>query len=47
MLRPAPLIPVYGTAALPSNFKHIHSLDAFEAFYLNKYVDHHAYELLS
>jgi hypothetical protein len=41
----AHLIPVYGTEMLPVNFDYSDSLDAFSAFYVNKYIDHHANEI--
>jgi hypothetical protein len=44
-LRAAHLIPVYGDEGMPRDFKFTYSLDAFEAFYVNKYIDHHAYEI--
>ena len=40
--RGAHLIPVYGKEKLPIDFHYSHSLDAFRAFYVNKYIDHHA-----
>ncbi|KAJ8701478.1 hypothetical protein PTI98_000250 [Pleurotus ostreatus] len=46
MLRLAHLLPVFGPAYLPSPFSHTHSLDAFKAFYINRYIDHHAFEIL-
>ncbi|KDQ31981.1 hypothetical protein PLEOSDRAFT_1091908 [Pleurotus ostreatus PC15] len=46
MLRLAHLLPVFGPAYLPSPFSHMHSLDAFKAFYINRYIDHHAFEIL-
>ncbi|KAJ6524384.1 hypothetical protein DFH09DRAFT_1286341 [Mycena vulgaris] len=45
LLRGAHLIPVFGSAHIPLGFRHIHSLDAFKSFHLNKYVDHHANEI--
>ncbi|KAJ7128178.1 hypothetical protein C8R43DRAFT_1090218 [Mycena crocata] len=41
LLRGAHLIPgpVYGARFLPSGFRHTQSLDAFEAFFVNKYID--------
>lgn len=45
LLRGAHLIPVYGPHYLPFNFRHTWSLDAFNAFYINKYADHHANEI--
>jgi hypothetical protein len=44
-LRGAHLIPVYGTEMLPVGFDYSDSLDAFSAFYVNKYIDHHANEI--
>ncbi|KAH9940258.1 hypothetical protein B0H21DRAFT_872070 [Amylocystis lapponica] len=44
VIRAAHLIGVYGESYLPANFTHTDSLDAFAAFYVNKYADHHAHE---
>ncbi|KAG2083637.1 hypothetical protein BD769DRAFT_1633119 [Suillus cothurnatus] len=41
----AHLIPVYGTEFLPQELKFYHSYDAFQTYYVNKYVDHHAFEI--
>ncbi|KAG2091332.1 uncharacterized protein F5147DRAFT_823151 [Suillus discolor] len=41
----AHLIPVYGTEFLPPELKFYHSYDAFRAYYVNKYADHHAFEI--
>ncbi|KAG2159113.1 uncharacterized protein EDB93DRAFT_1283956 [Suillus bovinus] len=41
----AHLIPVYGTEFLPPELKFYHSYDAFHAYYMNKYADHHAFEI--
>ncbi|KAG2052646.1 hypothetical protein BDR06DRAFT_989989 [Suillus hirtellus] len=41
----AHLIPVYGTEFLPPELKFYHSYDAFHAYYVNKYADHHAFEI--
>ncbi|KAJ7159339.1 hypothetical protein C8R43DRAFT_881825, partial [Mycena crocata] len=41
-LRGAHLIPVYGSKFLQSGFRHTWSLDTFEAFFVNKYIDVHA-----
>ncbi|KAG1803414.1 uncharacterized protein BJ212DRAFT_1449906 [Suillus subaureus] len=40
----AHLIPVYGTEFVPQGLKFYHSYDAFQAYYMNKYADHHAFE---
>ena len=45
ILRGAHLIPVYGSSLIPSQFRHYWSLDAFKAFFVNKYTDHHANEI--
>ena len=44
-LRAAHLIPVFGTCKIPKDFHYSYSLDAFNAFYVNKYIDHHAFEI--
>ncbi|KAH7921240.1 hypothetical protein BV22DRAFT_1019790, partial [Leucogyrophana mollusca] len=43
--RAAHLIPVYGVEFVPDNLKFHHSYDAFHTFYVNKYADHHAFEI--
>ena len=45
-LRAAHLIPVYGKKRMPLDLHFSHSLDVFEAFYVNKYIDHHANDIL-
>ena len=30
---------------IPANITHITALDTFDPFYVNKYIDHHAYEI--
>ena len=45
-LRGAHLIPKYGTQRLPVDFHFSYSLDAFEVYYVNKYIDHHANEII-
>ena len=45
ILRGAHLIPVYGSSFIPLQFCHYWSLDAFTAFFVNKYADHHANEV--
>ncbi|KAF9497958.1 hypothetical protein BDN71DRAFT_1481491 [Pleurotus eryngii] len=46
MLRLVHLLPVFGLVYLPSPFSHTHTLDAFKAFYINRYIDHHTFEIL-
>ncbi|KAG2106172.1 uncharacterized protein F5147DRAFT_746322 [Suillus discolor] len=43
----AHLIPIYGTHTIPKDLKHYDSYDAFCAFYVNKFADHHAFEIAS
>ena len=40
------LQPVYGSKPIPHKLEYHHSLDLFTAFYVNKYADHHANEIL-
>ncbi|KAG2144246.1 hypothetical protein DEU56DRAFT_870395 [Suillus clintonianus] len=42
----AHLLPVFGDGALPVDFHFAHSLDAFNSYYVNKYADHHANEIV-
>ncbi|KAF7303363.1 C2H2-type domain-containing protein [Mycena indigotica] len=46
VLRGAHLIPVFGERRLPIDFQHTYSLDSFQSFHVNKYIDHHANEIL-
>jgi hypothetical protein len=45
--RRAHLLPVYGQEPVEQGFNHHRSLEAFEAFFVNAYVDHHAHEFLT
>ncbi|KAJ3495158.1 hypothetical protein NLJ89_g10671 [Agrocybe chaxingu] len=40
-----PDLDAYGEDFIPRHIDHTDSLDAFVAFYVNKYIDHHAYEI--
>jgi len=44
-LRAAHLIPVYGNQKIPLDFHFSFSLDSFQAYYVNKYIDHHTFEI--
>ncbi|KAG2076162.1 hypothetical protein BDR04DRAFT_1125739 [Suillus decipiens] len=46
IFRSAHLIPVYGTELLPVAIKSHHVLDIFTLFYVNRYADHHAFEIV-
>lgn len=43
------LIPIYGTQFIPGEpqIQPHHSYDVFQAFYINKFADHHAFEIAS
>lgn len=45
IVRSAHLLPVFGEKAI-RNVHFSDSLDVFEAFYVNKYADHHAFEII-
>ncbi|KAG1726100.1 hypothetical protein EDB19DRAFT_1945348 [Suillus lakei] len=45
--RAAHLIPIYGAQVISHDLKHYDSYDAFQAFYVNKFADHHAFEIVS
>ncbi|KIM40548.1 hypothetical protein M413DRAFT_73023, partial [Hebeloma cylindrosporum] len=47
IVRGAHLLPVYGSNPLPEDFDFTLSLDAFCAFFVNSYVDHHAHEFIT
>ena len=38
-------IPVYRHNCLPIDIRHTNSLDIFQAYYVNKYIDHHTFEI--
>ncbi|KAH7918492.1 hypothetical protein BV22DRAFT_1186404 [Leucogyrophana mollusca] len=43
--RAAHLIPIYGPEFVPDDIKFYQSYDVFRTFYVNKYADHHAFEI--
>ncbi|KAG2743052.1 hypothetical protein P692DRAFT_201841927 [Suillus brevipes Sb2] len=45
--RAAHLIPVYGSQFISLNLWHYQTYDSFQKFYVNKYADHHAFEIAS
>lgn len=45
MFRAAHLMPVYGNSFVPTYLSYTHTLDAFRAYYVNKYIDHQAFEI--
>ncbi|KAH9974793.1 hypothetical protein BGW80DRAFT_1490177 [Lactifluus volemus] len=46
ILRAAHLIPIYGSHPLPLEINSSISLDTFRGYYVNKYIDHHAHEIV-
>ena len=41
------LLPIFGSDRVPEGFSHHNSLDSFDSFFVNHYVDHHAHEFLT
>ena len=39
------LLPVYGDEFVATYLSFTQSLDAFNAYYVNKYINHHAFEI--
>jgi hypothetical protein len=46
ILRGAHLLPVYGDFMIPREVDHTNSLDLFNLYYVNKFVDHHSHEVV-
>lgn len=44
ILRATHLIGVYGREFIPRGILPCHPLDIFHSYYVNKYIDHHAFE---
>ncbi|KAF8263398.1 hypothetical protein EI94DRAFT_1597502 [Lactarius quietus] len=42
----AHLFPVYGNSWVPKDFDHHCALDAYNTFFVNHFVDHHAHEFI-
>jgi hypothetical protein len=47
ILRGAHLLPCYGEGFLPIEMKYTDALDAWDAYFVNQFVDQHAHELLT
>ena len=45
--RAAHLLPVFGSDRVPEAFSHHNTLDSFNSFFVNHYVDHHTHEFLT
>lgn len=46
IVRACHLQPVFGRNFLPHDFHFSYSLDAFQSYYVNKYIDYHSHECL-
>ncbi|KIK13000.1 hypothetical protein PISMIDRAFT_119791, partial [Pisolithus microcarpus 441] len=46
IFRAAHLIPIYGRDFVPREIAPYHSYDAFNGYYVNKFADHHAFEIV-
>jgi hypothetical protein len=46
VVRAAHLVAIFGDEPIPKTLKLHQTLDVFNAFYVNKYIDHHAFDLL-
>lgn len=46
VLRAAHLMGVCGEAFIPKTITSANSLDAFYSFYVNKFIDHHTFEIV-
>lgn len=44
-MRGAHLLPSFGGDSVPLAFTPTYSLDPFQSYYVNKYIDHHAHEI--
>ncbi|EIW73962.1 hypothetical protein CONPUDRAFT_68148 [Coniophora puteana RWD-64-598 SS2] len=45
LVRAAHLLPFFGEQLVPKEMTCHQSLDSFELFYVNRYADHHAFEI--
>jgi hypothetical protein len=41
------LIPIYGDSFIPDHITHDNSLEYFKGFYINCFIDHHAFDIAS
>lgn len=44
IFRAAHLLPIFDTTPLPRTLNYTATLDSFQGFYVNKYIDYHAHE---
>ncbi|EGO00792.1 hypothetical protein SERLA73DRAFT_50319, partial [Serpula lacrymans var. lacrymans S7.3] len=45
IMRAAHIMPVFGEAFIGQNINYSNSLDSFDTFYVNKFIDHSAFEI--
>jgi hypothetical protein len=43
----AHLIPIFGDSIIPDNITYYNSLDNFKGFYVNRFADHHTFDIAS
>lgn len=41
------LVPIFRDSFIPDNITHHNSLDSFKGFYINHFIDHHAFDIAS
>ena len=46
IVRGAHLLPVFTESRVPPRFHYLDSLDQYDRFFINHYIDHHAHELV-
>ncbi|KAF8274535.1 hypothetical protein EI94DRAFT_1768740 [Lactarius quietus] len=44
--RSAHPFPIFGNSRVPEDFSYHHTLDAYQSFFINHYVDHHTHEFI-
>ena len=47
IVRAAHLLPIYGQSRVPEWFSHFRALDTYQSFFVNHFVDHHVFELIT
>ena len=47
IFRAAHLLPIFDATPLPRTLNYTTTLDSFQGFYVNKYIDYHAYETVT
>lgn len=47
IFRAAHLIPIFGNSFVSDEITHVNVLDSFKGFYVNRFIDHHAFEIAS